>query len=98
MVYDEKYYTNNIPLVKVLNINIERLHNLITGLWKLFILELKFDIAKKYYQIQINLNHHTNCQITIRDILLLVTNKKIYPPIGTHLLGYDNYTTVRDLV
>ena len=95
---DQQYYENNPPLVKQLPpININELHHLITGLYKLFKLERRCKIAKNYYLDQENLNYHANCQTNVRDILLLITNRKIYPPKGTLLIGYDCFTTTRDL-
>ena len=94
---DQQYYEDNPPLVKKLPpINISDLHHLITRLHKLFKLERRCKIAKKYYLDQENLNYHANCQTNVRDILLLITNQKIYPPNGTVLIGYDCFTTTRD--
>lgn len=93
LIHDKEYYDQVKPLVKVLDIEINGLHYLINKLWNLFLLELKYDIAKKYYFNEQNLNQSANCQTNIRDILLLFTNKMIYPPKNTTLIGYDKYTS-----
>ena len=97
LINDKEYYDQVKPLVKILDIDINGLHSFINKLWNLFLLELKCDIAKKYYFDEKNLNESANCQTNIRDILLLFTNKIIYPPENTTLIGYDKYTTLKKI-
>jgi len=97
LINDKKYYNQIKPLVKILNVNINELHHLINKLWKLFLLEIKYNIAKNYYFHDENLNSTANCQTNVRDILLLLTKKIIYPHSSTTLIGYDKYNLLREI-
>ena len=92
---NKNYYENHKPLVKDIqetdnvNINTALLHNIYLYNWEIFLWEYKFGIAKKYYEGFGTSKKYANCQINIRDILFCITNKIIYPPRGTTLLGYN---------